>query len=298
MSKMNRENATILVVDDTEANIDMMLAILKGYDVLPATSGQDALDILKEESVDLILLDIMMVGIDGYEVCRQIKKDSRLQNIPVIFITSKTDEKSIIQAYEVGGIDYVAKPFRPVELLARVKIQLKLQETIKRLEFLASHDSLTGIFNRRKFFELALRDFEEAGSDFYGIMIDIDHFKRFNDTYGHATGDIVLKNVTNAIEKVLPPNAIFGRMGGEEFAATFRAHSNDSALTILRSVQRAVSDLRIDIKTKKNQGCTVSSGLAVKSDNYDSLDALLQEADRALYEAKKSGRDRAIFRQG
>jgi len=129
MNIEDQKQMTILVVDDTEANIDMLLAILKEYDVIPATSGEDALSLLEEEKVDLVLLDIIMPEMDGFDVCRQIKKNSNTTDIPVIFITAKDDEESIEEAYKIGGVDYITKPFRPRELLARVKTHLRLQHT-------------------------------------------------------------------------------------------------------------------------------------------------------------------------
>jgi CheY-like chemotaxis protein len=134
MSDETVDEKTILVVDDAEANVDILLAILKYYDVIPSTSGEDALALVKEEKVDLILLDILMPGMDGLEVCRRLKADPATMDIPVIFITVKNDEKSIEEAYESGGVDYVTKPFKPVELLARVRTQLTLRETITDLQ--------------------------------------------------------------------------------------------------------------------------------------------------------------------
>ena len=125
---------TILVVDDTEANIDMLLAILKHYDVIPATSGEDALSLLEEETVDIILLDIIMPEMDGFDVCRQLKNNPATTDIPVIFITAKGDEDSIEEAYAIGGVDYITKPFRPRELLARIRTHLGLQHTQQLLK--------------------------------------------------------------------------------------------------------------------------------------------------------------------
>jgi len=134
MNTEEKGQMTILVVDDTEANIDMLLAILKEYDVIPATSGEDALSLLEQEKVDLVLLDIIMPEMDGFEVCRQIKKNKDTTDIPVIFITAKDDEESIEEAYKIGGVDYITKPFRPRELMARVKTHLHLQHTKKLMQ--------------------------------------------------------------------------------------------------------------------------------------------------------------------
>ena len=129
-----QKKQTILVVDDTEINIDILMSILKNYDVIPALNGKDALDVIQTEHIDLILLDIMMPGMDGYEVCKKLKMDERSKNIPIIFITVKTSEDDIKKGFDYGAVDYVAKPFNPAELLARVKTHLELQRYQHHLE--------------------------------------------------------------------------------------------------------------------------------------------------------------------
>jgi len=158
----NRKN-TILVVDDTETNIDIMLELLSDeYDVVVALDGTSAFDAVNNNEIDLILLDIMMPGIDGYDVCHRLKQSEKSVNIPVIFITAKDDEESIAKAYSAGGDDYVSKPFKPLELLARIKTQLKLKELISHLDYISSYDEMTAIYNRRKFFELGEKRFAQS----------------------------------------------------------------------------------------------------------------------------------------
>jgi diguanylate cyclase (GGDEF)-like protein len=287
---------TILVVDDNESNIDMILAILKEYDVIPSTSGDDALALIKEESIDLVLLDILMPGMDGFTVCKRLKDQPDTKDIPIIFITAKNDEASIEQAYDLGGADYVTKPFKPKELLARVKVQLKLQDLLKELDFLATRDSLTGIYNRRKFFQMAELMYDKASDDLYALMIDIDHFKRVNDRYGHHTGDEALKKITSAISETLPASSLFGRMGGEEFAVLLRAEDQSQAMEVAYLLQQKVSEIPIDISDGSTISCTISSGVACKQEDTASLDRLLRQADTALYKAKDGGRNRSVFR--
>ncbi|MCG8550370.1 MAG: diguanylate cyclase [Desulfobacterales bacterium] len=287
---------TILVVDDSESNIDMILAILKAYDVIPSTSGEDALALIKEESVDLVLLDILMPGMDGYTVCRKLKSQAETRDIPVIFITAKTDEESIEKAYDIGGADYVTKPFKPKELLARVKVQLKLQNVIRELDFMATRDSLTGIYNRRRFFQLAEQMYAEASDDLYAVMIDIDHFKRVNDRYGHHTGDDVLKSITRTISRALPKPSLFGRVGGEEFAVLLKTGGQTRAMEVVSLVQQKVNETLINIGENLTISCTISSGVACKQEETATLDCLLREADMALYKAKEGGRNQSIFR--
>ena len=294
---MNLEKKTILIVDDTETNIDILLELLcEKYDLLVAIDGYSALEILREESVDLILLDIMMPGIDGYKVCNIVKSDIKTKEIPVIFITAKVDEDSIEKAYDIGGADYIAKPFKPKELLARVKTQLDLVSLIKHLEFIASHDEMTGIYNRRKFFELATHIFESTPQNLYAIMIDIDKFKNINDTYGHPTGDKVIKLVTQTISSMLCEEAIFARVGGEEFVILCHYSSDDFIMHKIETIRDAISKLEISCENSDSIMFTISNGIAKVTPEVASIDDLLKEADKALYEAKEEGRNRVIFR--
>jgi two-component system, glycerol uptake and utilization response regulator len=288
---------TILIVDDTETNIDILLELLGNeYDILVALDGKSAFDILEEEVVDLILLDIMMPEINGFEVCSRLKLQSSTRDIPVIFVTAKTDEDSIEKAYDVGGIDYVTKPFKPRELQARIKTQIKLKALVDHLEYISSYDQMTGVFNRRKFFILATEALEAIQINLYAIMIDIDHFKRFNDTYGHAFGDEVIKGVTRAISDTMLEGSIFGRVGGEEFALLTHAISEDIAVENIESMRKAVEALEFTTQDNIIVKCTISLGMAKSDKTLNSLDALLKKADDALYEAKGEGRNRSIFR--
>ncbi len=287
--------ATILAVDDTESNLDMMLAILKNYDVIPLTNGEDTLNIAKEEKIDLILLDILMPGMDGFEVCRKLKEDPKTKEIPIIFITAKSDEESIEKAYEIGGIDYVTKPFRPVELKERVKTQLELRAMMHHLEWLASRDTLTEVYNRRKFFELGERLFEEE-ENLYAVIIDIDKFKEVNDTCGHFIGDKALRSIVKNVVDTLPENTILGRIGGDEFAALFTFGGEIRPL--IEELTQKVAATNIMLDEGGSITCTISTGSARKDSEMKNIDTLLKKADAALYDAKNMGRNRAIFRDG
>lgn len=295
---MNNETqqSTILVVDDSESNIEMVLAILDNYDVIPATSGKDALDLITNEHIDLILLDILMPEMSGFEVCKKLKESEQTKDIPVIFLTAQKDEDSIESAYLAGGVDYVTKPFKPVELLARVKVHLHLQHLIHKLKFLATRDSLTGIYNRRKFFELAEEMFATYDEHLYAIMLDIDFFKTVNDKYGHNAGDIVLKKTTDIISSLLPPTSIFGRIGGEEFAVILTASSDEKVINLLDNIVTIYANTSIEVSPIHKIKCTISCGMSPKYQFTDTIDALLKEADEALYEAKQTGRNRSVVR--
>lgn len=292
----NVHQPTILVVDDSESNIEMVLAILDNYDVIPATSGKDALDMVANEHVDLILLDIMMPKMSGFDVCKKLKESEETKDIPVIFLTAQKDEDSIESAYLAGGVDYVTKPIKPVELLARVKVHLNLQHLIQKLEYLATRDSLTGIYNRRKFFQLAEKMFTKYDKHLYAIMLDIDFFKKVNDQFGHNAGDIVLKQTTDIISSLLPSSSIFGRLGGEEFVVILTASSDDTVIDLLDNIVTTYANTSIEIDSTQNVQCTLSCGMAPKDEFINSIDDLLKEADAALYEAKQTGRNKRVIR--
>ena len=292
---MIKEKATILVVDDTKINIDILLRILgRKYDIVVAANGLIALEVVKKESISLILLDIVMPEMDGYETCRQLKNNPKTAIIPVIFTTINVDEQSIETAYEVGGIDYITKPFKPKEILARVKTQLELRCLIDSLEFLATHDELTGIYNRRKFFELAELQFQQQ-QPLFATMIDIDHFKAINDEFGHPVGDKVIKSIVYEIQQAKCSRAILGRLGGEEFALICQTETIEKALESVEKIRLGVAQLFIEIEGKKIYP-TISCGIAQKQASMDSIDQLLKSADEALYEAKGKGRNQSVFR--
>lgn len=287
----------ILIVDDNPDNIRIAANILKilDYTLGFARSGDEALQRLADNAFDLILMDVMMPGMDGIELCRRVKQDPALRHIPVIFITARSDEDTIEQAYEVGGVDYVTKPFKARELQARVKSQLRQLALIEELEFLATRDPLTGIYNRRKFFNLGVRLFESAKT-VSGMMIDVDHFKRFNDDYGHDTGDEVLRAITRTVQASLPEGAVFGRLGGEEFAVILPTDF-ERAYAVAETIRQRIAEQVVTEIDARPLHCTVSIGLGSKDAQTTNIDMLLKSADNALYRAKKGGRNRTVSRQ-
>ncbi len=289
------ENQTILAVDDKKENLDVILDILQDFDVIPVTSGNKALNIVTKEKISLILLDIVMPEIDGFEVCKILKSQPDTKNIPIIFITAKTDEESISKAYKVGASDYVSKPLKRSEVIERVKTQLRLKKYIEDLEFLASRDSMTGVYNRRKFFELAKPIFKESSDGLFLSMIDIDFFKKVNDTYGHDAGDLVIKVISKTIFEMLPKSSIFARIGGEEFVALCIEDSKEEIINLFEEIRKKIESLKTTYNGH-NIGFTISTGLTQKNQTSKVIDDLLKEADLALYEAKHSGRNRVIFR--
>ena len=294
---MKNGKQTILVVDDTKTNIDIIIELLGSeYDIVVSLEGESALSAVHENDVDLILLDIMMPKMNGFEVCGILKEDIRTKDIPILFLSAKTDEESIEKAYEIGGIDYITKPFRARELLARVKTQIRVKELIEYLAFISSHDEMTGIYNRRKFFELGKKKFEQDSENLYAVMIDIDKFKHINDTYGHPTGDKVIKVAAKTIAKHLPKEAIFGRLGGEEFGVVCIHSSSENVKKHIETIREAVENLELSTDNGDIIKFTISEGVAKAAKDMKSLDELLKKADDAMYEAKGKGRNRVIFR--
>lgn len=286
---------TILIVDDSISNLDILSELLIEYDVIDTTSGADALEIVKEEKIDLILLDIVMPEIGGYEICEILKSNPDTKDIPIVFLTAKTDEDSIEKAYEIGGNDYIAKPLKPKELLARVKMQLELQSLIQNLEYMSSYDSMTNIYNRRKFFELAEYKFDSQKDNLFAVMIDIDSFKNINDTYGHDIGDNVIKTIIKTIQSILPEDSVFGRLGGEEFAIVCN-HENETKLyDLIELMRKKVDESALDVENETIH-FSISVGIAKYQDGTNALDELLKEADKLLYEAKDTGRNKIIFK--
>ena len=288
------DRAKLLVVDDNESNLDILLHLLEPYDVIVALDGNSALDLLQYESPDVILLDIVMPGLDGYEVCRRIKANPLWRHIPILFITAMTDEASLVRAFDIGGSDYVTKPFRSRELLARVRIQVEYRHAMEKLRRMAVTDELTGIHNRRAFFEQAADLFhgaQQRGTELAALMIDIDHFKAINDRYGHAVGDEALRGAVQAIADALPPHALFGRLGGEEFAVLVAGTGAQPASALAEGLRSAIAGVHLD-GTGRGLMMSASIGIAHRSEGTPDLDALLRRADDRLFEAKRDGRNR------
>ena len=292
-----KKQPTILVIDDSEVNIDILVELLEGYDVLVALDGKTACEIAREEDLDLILLDIMMPHLNGYETCRLLKKNAKTKKIPIIFSTAKTDEESIAKAYDAGGIDFVSKPFKPKELLARINTHLKLKTLIDDLEYKSFHDEMTGVYNRRKLFELAEQRYVEYKKDLYAIVFDIDKFKAINDSFGHPFGDKVIKAVALSIKSSLKEGSIFGRMGGDEFCIIMNCPDINQIKNYLEKIRIDIEELVLITDDFIDVKFTISTGLSCCGSDITSLDELLKKSDQALYEAKGDGRNKVRYRR-
>jgi len=290
------ENKTILIVDDTVTNLDILIELLDQYDVIDATNGKDAIEIANEEKIDLILLDIMMPEMDGYEVCKELQTNQNTKHIPIIFITAKTDENSIEKAYDIGGSDYVTKPFKPRELLSRVKKELQIQDMMNELKLLASTDPMTKLYNRRYFTKISEHSVDLAKrekQDISMIMIDIDKFKTINDTFGHQIGDDVIISLADILQQNKRKSDIVCRFGGEEFVILLPNTSKDGARIVAEKIRKDVENFRLSLKDDNQLRFTISSGIAVvELDQNRAIELALKKADDALYKAKESGRNK------
>jgi diguanylate cyclase (GGDEF)-like protein len=266
------------------------------YNLICATDGDITMKIVEDNKIDLILLDIMMPKVDGYKVIQFLQNSENTKDIPVIFVTSKTDEESIVKGYKMGARDYVTKPYKKMELLARIKTQLEISNLIKDLKFLANHDTMTGVYNRRRFFELAEKRFKEHKNNLYVVMMDIDKFKNINDTYGHQTGDRVLKEFANIVKNYIQEDTIFGRIGGEEFVLVCNFDDENKLQKRLEILRKAIERSEV-ISFGEKVHFTISSGVAKWNKTHNSIDDMLREADENLYEAKGTGRNKVIFRK-
>lgn len=294
--------AHILIVDDEPANLKILAALLadRGHRVHAARSGEQALETVVRFDPDLILLDLMMPGIDGLETCRRLKRRAELADVPVIFLSALDDEAHILHGFDVGAVDYVTKPFNPRVLLARVGTHLKLREKTRQLERLAQLDGLTGLSNRRAFdqrIEAEWRRCRRHNGGLGLLLLDIDYFKPYNDTYGHQQGDLALQRVAQVLREVVHRAVDFqARYGGEEFVVISADGDADSLRCFGQGICDAVAAEAIPHRgSKVAQILTVSIGGAwLAGCSGQGFGALIEAADQRLYEAKREGRNRVV----
>lgn len=300
---MNQAEHKVLIVDDEPINIRVLAQSLsKRYHIKTATSGEKALEIaVSDDPPDLILLDILLPNMDGYEVCRRLKHDARSKDIPVIFITGKDSPEDEAKGLELGAVDYILKPFRLPIIMARVKNHLELKKKNDLLEQLVFIDGLTEIPNRRRFDELFETEWlraRRASHPLTVVLLDIDHFKDFNDHYGHAFGDECLRRVAATLSEALQrPSDFIARYGGEEFVAVLPEADLAAAQLIAEKMRAAVEQLAIPHQhSAASPVVTVSLGAATTLPSESKQpDKLLESADKALYRAKAEGRNRAVM---
>jgi len=297
----------VLIVDDSRLIAHVAKTILtgRGHEVFLAQDGQAGLEAAKAEQPDIILLDLIMPVMDGYEVCLALKEENSTKDIPVIMLTSKAEPADKVKGLEMGALDYVTKPFDEGELVARVNTQLRLkelhealQEKNRQLQELANRDGLTGLYNHRYFHEQLSKDFLRAKRyhEFMScVLLDIDYFKKFNDTHGHQTGDIVLSTLGNVITESIRDSDFAARYGGEEFALVLYHTDGSTAVDVAQRLRQMVENCEVRDNDKVLR-VTISVGVATfPHEEISDSKRLIECADKALYRAKENGRNRVEF---
>lgn len=300
VQSFNSKSYLILVVDDSPINRRVVGKSLDqlGYTAVFAHNGFQAIEQFKSARPDLVLLDLIMPDMDGLEVCDALKAIN--PEVPVIFLTASNEQEHLLKAFEQGAVDYLTKPFNQLELMARVKTHLMLKYAFSELktaliemERLAKTDALTGLLNRRSLFESAIQEFSRAqrySRHLSVLMLDIDHFKHINDTYGHQAGDIVIQAVATILQETLRETDVLGRYGGEEFVVVLPETALEPALAVAERIRCQIYDRAISSDTSSLH-ITASIGIATFSTGTSSIDEMLKQADRALYQAKSKGRN-------
>jgi diguanylate cyclase (GGDEF)-like protein len=291
------QDVTILIVDDEMPIRHLMSLLLKGFGTIEmAGSGKEALEKVNTINPDLIILDVLMPEMNGYEVCQTIKGNGKTSSIPIVFLTANSSNEDEEYGLEIGAADFIRKPISPRILSARVSNILNLQQATRKLELIASTDPLTGAFNRRHLDLVGMNELSRSkrnNSTFTILMLDIDHFKAVNDTYGHDIGDEALIETVAVIKKNIRGEDLLFRLGGEEFAVMLPETTKLAAYDTAKRIRIAISE--IVIQTPIAPLCfTLSIGIAENTPADDDIDVILKRADEALYRAKSSGRNKVI----
>lgn len=291
----------VLVVDDSSmTRLRLGRLIEQEHDVLQAASGQECLDMAASRNPDLILLDVMMPDMDGYETCSRLKADPVTRDIPVMFVSASTDEEDETWGLEIGAVDYIQKPFRAAVVLARVRNQIDLKRYREHLEAITSRDELTGLANSLKFREYFGQEWKRAmryQRELALVLIDVDDFEAFNDVYGHMHGDQTLSVVASAMGRTPRRSSdMVARLGGTHFAVILPETGRDGAMAVAGSLNQAVRALGIPHRScSSGPFLSVSLGVAstIPVRGRDAQE-LYEQAEHNLQEAKHDGRNRVV----
>lgn len=297
----------VLLIDDSPDDIQVLGQILSDItDVQFALSGKDGLDLVAQTQPDLILLDVMMPGMDGFQICAALKRDPATRDLPVIFVTGQDDPHSEVQALAAGAVDFIQKPITREIVRARVRTHLalaarnrelreigaKLEQANRELEILSTTDKLTGIYNRLKLDDVLTLEVSRARRYRLPLciaMLDIDHFKQVNDLHGHAVGDSVLVRIADLLRQSIRATDTVGRWGGEEFLLILPHTNPEQARLAAENICATIAAAEFPVVGHK----TVSLGVT-SYDGEENEVHMLARADEALYEAKRTGRNRVV----
>ncbi|NOQ17185.1 MAG: diguanylate cyclase [Methyloprofundus sp.] len=284
----------VLIVDDVPANLQILATCLKDrYHIKVATSGELCLRLAEYElKPDLILLDIEMPGMTGFETCKHLKNNPSTAAIPIIFVTSKDTDEDEELGLQLGAVDYLTKPIRPAIVAIRVQTHITLKQQRDKLQAMAMHDQLTSLYNRHYLLEVANHKVVRAKRHRQALsllMVDIDHFKAINDQYGHPEGDLILQAVATAIKESHRREDVVARLGGEEFVVLLDQCDISAAQIKAQNLCQAIRDLN-----PRGINVTISIGVAQLHTAVEEFAGLLKRADIAVYQAKKQGRNRVV----
>lgn len=292
---MQSDKGKILVVDDDPTSLHLIADILEpnGYDLVFGTRGSDAIE-LCEAQIDLILLDYHLPDANGIEICQKLKHHPQFSNIPVIFITANQDHDLEADGFTAGAVDFITKPYSAAVMMARVKTHIALKRQTDLLLKMTRVDDLTGVFNRRHVFEVGNREFTRAkriGTDMCAMVLDIDFFKKINDTYGHDAGDKALTVFAQSINQRVRGTDIFGRVGGEEFIVLLPDTNLNEAKILGEILLNLIRGIEVALDNGEILRYTVSIGLSNVQPIDTDLNDCIKRADDNLYQAKQHGRD-------
>lgn len=300
---------SVLVIDNSSTIRHRIIDILKEtspfMSYFDSSSGIEALQIIHNNSIDVIISGLQLYELTGIELLRRLQLDEELCDIPFVILTADNTTRTKINLLEQGASDYIVLPIDNGELVARIKVQLKMktmQDNLKRsnrlLLNLSSTDALTNLYNRRVLMQTLEREFERhsrSGKTLSLLMLDLDHFKAVNDTYGHVNGDVVLVSLAKILKEYLRPYDVATRFGGEEFALVLPNTDISAASDVGERLRLAVAAIKFSGEIR-NLNITCSIGISCfPNARVGDIDQLLQDADQALYQAKRDGRNRVVY---
>jgi two-component system, cell cycle response regulator len=297
----------VLIVEDDPVHRRMLEILIGrlGYEALTSSNGREAIERLQSDPAQLVVADWMMPELDGLLLCREIRHRFQERYVYFILVTSRDQRDDLIAAFEAGVDDYLVKPVHQAELSVRIRaakrildLQEQLLEAQERLRYQAMHDALTGIWNRGAALDALARELERTGREGSALavaMIDLDHFKRINDTHGHPVGDEVLREVAGRIRAAVRTYDSVGRYGGEEFLVIAPGIEEPQAVELAERIRRQIETAPI-VTAGPTLRVTLSVGVVVQSSHQRApLESVLSAADQALYKAKRSGRNRSVL---
>ncbi|MDQ3184894.1 MAG: diguanylate cyclase [Pseudomonadota bacterium] len=288
----------LIAEDDTTSRLLFGATLRKlGYTVTAVENGEKAWNAWKQEEYSLIISDWMMPDIDGLELCKMIRDEPSLQYTYIILLTSLDSKGSYLEGMDAGADDFITKPFDEELLAARLRVAERILALHKKLHIQATHDRLTGVWNRAAIMDCLERELERAarhGTSVGVVLVDLDHFKRVNDTHGHPTGDAVLQEAARRMRLALRPYDKIGRYGGEEFLITAPGCTWSDAMALAERVRGSIGASPVHSQAIEIH-MTASLGVTIGGDRAEDAGTLIAAADEALYQAKNAGRDRVEF---